>query len=413
MTSRDKRQELCVSNWIVNKCKGLIIAKTGFGKTRIAMIAIKKFLKKNLSGNIMIVVPNEALERQWKNLLLENGIIAEVVIINTVIRHNWKTDFLILDEIHMMASELNIDVFNRVKYKMVLGLTATIKRLDGREELILEHCPIVDEVTSEECLENNWISEHKEYKVLIDVNLDEYNDANKHFLGFFSFFNYDFNLAMKCVTNFRYREILAKGLTNRSSDFQESLKIVNANSFGFLKALKFRKKFVQEHPKKIELANLIIEHRMDKKIITFSSTIKMAEKIKYGNSLNSGMTKKKRSITLDEFKSVKTGVLNSSKALNAGVDIEHLNTAIILTNSSSNIEKKQRVGRVIRLEGSDKIAEVFTFVIKGTMEESWFSKSTGNDAHIIIDEENLLRFLKGELYEELRNVSKTNPILRF
>lgn len=36
---------------------------------------------------------------------------------------------------------------------------------------------------------------------------------------------------------------------------------------------------------------------MDKKIITFSSTIKMAEKIKYGNSLNSGMTKKKRSIT--------------------------------------------------------------------------------------------------------------------
>ena len=117
MTSRDKRQELCVSNWITNKCKGLIIAKTGFGKTRISMIAIKKFLKKNLSGNIMIVVPNEALERQWKNLLLENGIIAEVVIINTVIRHNWKTDFLILDEIHMMASELNIDVFNRVKYK--------------------------------------------------------------------------------------------------------------------------------------------------------------------------------------------------------------------------------------------------------------------------------------------------------
>ena len=64
-----------------------------------------------------------------------------------------------------------------------------------------------------------------------------------------------------------------------------------------------------------------------------------------------------------------------------------------MTNSSSNIEKKQRVGRVIRLEGSDKIAEVFTFVIKGTMEESWFSKSTGNDAHITIDEENLLRLL--------------------
>lgn len=51
--------------------------------------------------------------------------------------------------------------------------------------------------------------------------------------GLLFHFNYDFNLAMKCVTNFRYREILAKGLINRSSDFQESFKIVNANFLDF------------------------------------------------------------------------------------------------------------------------------------------------------------------------------------
>lgn len=40
-TSRDIRQEKCVEKWVKAKCKGTLIAATGFGKTRVALMCIK------------------------------------------------------------------------------------------------------------------------------------------------------------------------------------------------------------------------------------------------------------------------------------------------------------------------------------------------------------------------------------
>jgi superfamily II DNA or RNA helicase len=38
---------------------------------------------------------------------------------------------------------------------MILGLTATLERLDGKEYIIKEYCPVCDEVTIEDALQNN------------------------------------------------------------------------------------------------------------------------------------------------------------------------------------------------------------------------------------------------------------------
>ena len=51
--------------------------------------------------------------------------------------------------------------------------------------------------------------------------------------------------------------------------------------------------------------------------------------------------------------------------------------------------------RVIRKE-EGKQAEVFSLIIKSTMEESWFKKSSKNLASIEINEEELIALLKGE-----------------
>ena len=201
---------------------------------------------------------------------------------------------------------------------MILALTATLNRLDGKEILLNKYCPVCDVITLEECIENNWASPYKEYKVMLEVDLTNYIEAHRAFLDFFSFFNYDFNFAMKCVTDREVRAQYAKVIKNKNEDEKEVLKKVTANAFGFLVNLKKRKAFVMEHPKKIEITNLIIENRLDKKIVTFSPTIKMAGKIKYGNLLNSGIKKKKRRITLAEFILQDTGVLNSNKSINTG-----------------------------------------------------------------------------------------------
>ena len=45
------------------------------------------------------------------------------------------------------ASETFKTIFECVQYKLILGLTATFERLDGKHELIKKYCPICDTIT--------------------------------------------------------------------------------------------------------------------------------------------------------------------------------------------------------------------------------------------------------------------------
>ena len=102
----------------------------------------------------------------------------------------------------------------------------------------------------------------------------------------------------------------------------------------------------------------------DKKCITFSKTIKIAEQIKYGKVLSSKETKKKGRMTLEEFKSASVGVLNTSKMLDEGADIPGLSVAVILDMIPVLRLKHKRIGRVIR-KAENKVAEVFYFSNQG------------------------------------------------
>lgn len=297
-----------------------------------------------------------------------------------------------------MAATTFSEIFKVCKYKVVLGLTATIERLDGKHELILNYCPIVDIITTEEAINNGWLSPFKEYKILLKVDdLDVYLEWNKKFYEHFAFFNYDFKLAMDCVTEYKVRNNLVNLLYTGKDPVQKSTmsKMVHAHAFGFIKALKSRKEFIYNHPKKIEIANLILQHRQDRKAVTFSKSIKMAEKIKYGQVLHSKQSKKKNKMTAEEFELMDKGVLNTSKSINEGADISKLNLAILLGIDSSDTTKIQQRGRVIRWE-KDKEAELFTLVIEGTVEEEWFRKSNKGVSFITLDEFQLKNLLEGK-----------------
>jgi len=136
-----------------------------------------------------------------------------------------------------------------------------------------------------------------------------------------------------------------------------------------MRLLKKRKDFVMSHPKKFEITRKILNARTDKKCITFSATIKDAEKIGMGYVLHSKQSKKKNAEILAKFNSETSGVLCSSKAADAGVDVKGLSVGIVLSGDSSKIRSTQRTGRVVRFE-EGKIAEFFTLCIKGTVDET-------------------------------------------
>lgn len=404
--TRTERQDISIVKWKNIGGKGTIVAAPGFGKTRIALNIIKRLVDKKKEAKILVVVPTEYLQGQWVLLLGEWNLLqnVKVLIINSVIKKEDSCDLMVCDEVHEYAAKTFSNVFKCITYKLLLCLTGTFERLDGKEQLIKQYAPICDEIPIKMCIENGWIAKYEEYKVLIEVDLAEYYRYNASFLNHFSFFNYDFHLAIACLGNHWKRKEYANKIGSTDKEV-----LLHAVNFG--KSMRARKEFVWDHPKKVELANLIISHREDKKIITFSQTKATAEKICKGNVMHSGQTKKKRAQIMEEFNLVKTGVLNSAKALERGADIANLSVSITLSFNSSAISKNQKNGRPTRKEG-DKESEIFTFVIKGTVEEEWFRNSAKGLKVKTIDEQQLLDLLKGNPIVEKKE-AETQMLFRF
>ena len=366
------------------------------------MKCLKSIVTKYPQLKILVVVPTDNLKQQWRIQLDDWGLgfNTEVEIINSVIRHEWSTDILVLDEEHRYAASTFQEVFNKVKYKYILGLTATFERLDGKHELISKYCPVIDTITQAEAHANGWVSDYKEYLVLIDVDdIDTYQKYNKEFVEHYEFFNFDFGLAMSLLgpKGFINRAKLRDERCPNGTEEQRKamFKAITYHATAFMRCIQKRKAFINNHPKKIEIARRIIEARSDKKIITFSNNIKMAESIGGGKVYSGKDTKKKGRITLEEFQKGDFTLIHSVAKLNEGADLKGLSVAIILGLDSSETKATQKRGRVIRKE-NDKVAEIFNIVINDSVELKWFQNSHANQPYITIDEDGLNDILQGK-----------------
>lgn len=196
--TRDERQDESVRKWLQNKGKATVVAATGVGKTRIAIKTIQRVRQKYPLLSVLVLVPTELLKNQWLEELDRwgVGINTEVKVMMGASKKEYNCDLLIIDEAHRINSEIIANVFEVVHYKLILGLTATFERLDGRHEILAKHAPVCDTITIEEALLNNWVSKYKDYVVLIDVDdIDIYKNYNKEFTEHFEFFQFDFNKA--------------------------------------------------------------------------------------------------------------------------------------------------------------------------------------------------------------------------
>lgn len=398
--TRDKRQEICIQKWKKTNGKGTLELATGVGKTFVAIKIISRLVERKPNINIIVVVPTLTLKDQWESRLGALNSNCTVLVINTAIKNIYQCDLLVLDEIHRMFADTFAQIFNCVGYKYILGLTATVERLDGKHEIMKQYCPVCDIITLLEATANGWVSPYDEYLVLIEVDdIEEYNKVNTSFNEAFEFFDYDFPTAMSCIGPEGWKKQLSlrdkkcpKGTEQQRSDMLKNIKIMSAQ---FMRTLQARKKFINNHPKKLEIARKIIENRSDSKIITFSNNISMAESIGYGLSYSGRDTKKKGRATLEQIRNGEVMVLNTVKRAIEGLSIDDISIAINLGIDSSKTKAIQKTGRVIRFE-EGKRAEVFNIIINDTVELSWFANSHKGLDFKIIDEEGLKKVLNGE-----------------
>lgn len=403
-TSRDIRQEECVRKWIQAKCLGSWDLCPGFGKTRCACIAINWFVKKNPDHHVLIVVPPR-IEEQWNNELKEffkdNLSILDniqLITINKVLKKMFNVGLLILDEFHELVSEVRFRIFDQVKYSTLLCLSGTIRRVDKKESLILDKAPVVDTISMTEAMKNGWISSSNHYVVLLDVDRSVYNAIHTEFLKQFSYFNYSLPDAMNCLkggaTGKSYRAALANKLGKTENE-------IYVSALNFMRVLRKRKTFVQEHPHKIEIVNKILKNRPNNKAITFSKTVRFAKQIKYGTSLSSKCSPKEMKTILDAYKNNEIRILNTVDALNKGFDDKEIDLAIIVSGDSSNINNVQRISRATR-KNEDKVAEIFHLVINGTQEMKWVKSAVKGLDVIYITEEELDNILEYKSYKQAK-----------
>lgn len=390
--TRTERQYVSYSKWVKAGGKATIVGCTGYGKTKVAINTIEKLKEINDHIFALIIVPTEVLQEQWTNQLIERNLIdnCQVEIINSAIKKEWECDFLIIDEVHIAASETFQRIFKCVNYKLIMCLTATLERLDGKEYIIKRFAPVCDTITIKDAEENKWVSPHKEYLVLLDVDLDDYINWTKEFNSCFAQFGFDFKLAMDCATQVTTAQAYAKTLGVNYKTVMGVAKKWNT-------CMRKRKEFIYNHPKKIEIARKIIAARQNSKGITFSSTIKQAESFGFGLVMHSKKKKKENKQIIEQFNQMESGYLHTSKKADQGLDCQGVNLEIILHTDSSKTRKIQRVGRAIRFE-PDKTAEIFTIVLRGTQEVNWF-KNSSTSKYIVINEKQLDRVLRGESLE--------------
>ena len=353
-------------------------------KTRVAILAIKAFIKRNPKFKVLVGVPTEVLKEQWNRELAKNQLfsICKVEIFNTIIKNRYIVDLLVLDEVHSCSSPGNLYIFECVEYKYVLGLTATWERLDHTEQRIEQFCPVCDQVKLEDALKNNWVSPYRKYQVLIDVDMTQYWEYNAKFQQLFSFFNHDFNLVMELVKSPTKAKIWAK----KNGKLEG---VVRGYCAQFMKYLRARKSFVMSHPKKFEIANKILDARSDSKCILFTASVKDAELFKHrGLICHSQRKKKENKAVIEEFNQMSSGLVVSPMALRTGVDIKGLSVGISCSCNSSQLLSYQELGRVIRLE-DEKVAEFFTLVIRGSIEQTWYNNANRNQSYITINEKQL------------------------
>ncbi len=391
MITRDERQAENIQKWKDVGCVGTLEACTGYGKTRVALKAMKR-LQDNYNINALVVVPTVYLKNQWEERIQKFGLQhVDVKTIQSIIR-GYSPDsqlgyytLLIPDEIHKYVAEEFGKLYDIVDYSIVLGLTATVPD-DERKDIIEEHAPVFDKVSVEEAKTNGWVSDFIIYQLGIKLDPEEqaeYDKITDKFYKNFSWFNHDWDKVKKTLNKDNYANWWAK---KQGIPGQEGR--MKGHASRVMSSVQERKSMLYCSQSKLDAAVEVLNKFPQKKAICFSERIEFADwiheefperAVAYHSSIEGreiddeyyGVERlKERRMDLFKDESSNVNILSTARALDMGVDVPDMDLGIITSASSKSLQAVQRIGRVIRHQ-EDKVATIVDIFAKDTQDEFW------------------------------------------
>lgn len=347
---KNKLQLQAIQEWSKTK-KGLLLAYTGFGKSRLAMLAME-ICYKLTDLPILFIAETTLREETFKEDCKKFGVDIpfEFVCYQSIHKLNKHYGLVIYDEFHELLTDLRLSFRDNCKIEYELGITATINT--DKKELQEQTLPIVWKITTDDGLRLGIINPFRVY--VIEVELDNINkniECGSKTKRFFQ-------------TERGYYDWIQK-------EYQKAWII--QNEFNIKRVARLRANFLYNTIKSKDdvitrLINAFTQH--NRRMVVFSNSLNVFDRIgiKAISSKNS-----KNKADLEDFNNGKINVIGSFKMLKQGANLENVDTCIIHSFYSTSLDLIQRQGRVLRYS-ENKEPIVAIVVLKNTQDEKWLEK---------------------------------------
>lgn len=357
-------QQEGVQLWVDNGYRGTLAYATGVGKTRTAILCIKKLRILEGFNNGLLVVPTEEMrDVDWPDEFAKwncsiDGI-KTICYASLAAEDLNKYDFIVYDECHRLTLH-NLQKLYYFKGPR-LGLTATFPNsaFPEDQEIILmmeELLPPVHTVKTDDAVDLGLISDFE--VMVIQFYLD---NVNKN---------------IPSGTKKKPRMATEKGHYGYLTKMMQIAVIKKLEGLKFA-AISKRTQFIYNLPSKMRLAKECLERLVTpenpRRTLVLCGSIEQAEEICKENVFHS------RSLpeALEKFQRKEIDILGAVKALNEGKNLIDLEQELILQVDSQERNLVQRIGRAVRKRPGkpDFKARIVILVALLTADEKWFKSA--------------------------------------
>lgn len=417
---------------------GCLNYMTGVGKSYTAILVIKRYFKTNSNTNIVLLVPSPLLT-QWEKVVNTHFTKYQSKYIQMyspdhILNNNiiLNPDVLIVDELDAFYSEKRFKLLDKtfIRYKDILGLTATYEDINGRHIPVQQFCPIIDKIGEEEAIREGYISEYIEYNLGLEFNEEEqelHKKLSEDIRKGLSKFGNKLDLAYNCLSGGKHSNgtkytstQFCQGWaqhngwsTNAPQDVQDlwNPTAIFHYAVHLSRAIKKRKDLIYTSVSKLSATIEIMQRFANTKSVIFSQSTDFANNL-YGiiNSLipdNAVIYHSK--VETQYFPSPKTGLplkhgkvrlkkraihriqnnlsnhLITASSLDKGLDIPELKLSVTTSGTQNPTQYKQRKGRPIRVDTKNKnsVSIIVNLYMKRSKEVDWLKKRQSLSTNII------------------------------